>query len=78
MRSIVSCLAVLFLPTLPLYAQTCEATFAKNGNPITGLRFTSAQSVAVCPWQMRSISCAASCSPAATTCWQPSLRREAC
>ncbi len=39
-------LLVMLLPAAPLVAQTCEATFAKNGNPITGLKFTATQSVA--------------------------------
>lgn len=46
MRSILSGLVMLLLPGAPVHAQTCESTFAKNGNPITGLRFTSTQSVA--------------------------------
>jgi hypothetical protein len=33
-------------PATPLLAQACEATFAKNGNPITGLKYTATQSVA--------------------------------
>lgn len=37
---------VLVLTASPLHAQTCEATFAKNGNAITGLRYTATQSVA--------------------------------
>lgn len=36
--------AALFGPA-PAFASTCEATFAKKGNPITGLKFTALQSV---------------------------------
>lgn len=46
MRCFLSALVLLLLPVASVRAQTCEATFAKNGNPITGLRFTSTQSIA--------------------------------
>lgn len=36
---------MLLAGAAPAAAQTCEATFAKNGNPITGLRYTAIQSV---------------------------------
>jgi len=39
-------LLVMLLPAAPLVAQTCEATFTKNGNPVTGLKFTATHSVA--------------------------------
>jgi hypothetical protein len=37
---------VLATTAAPLLAQACEATFAKNGNPITGLKFTATHTVA--------------------------------
>jgi hypothetical protein len=46
MRLCASGLVVLFVSAAPAFAQTCEATFAKNGNPITGLRFSAMQTVA--------------------------------
>ena len=39
-------LLVMLLPAAPLVAQTCETTFARNGNPVTGLKFTATHSVA--------------------------------
>ena len=39
-------LLVILLPAAPLVAQTCETTFARNGNPVTGLKFTATHSVA--------------------------------
>jgi hypothetical protein len=39
-------IAVVVLASAPLAAQTCEATFNKGGNPITGLRFTATHAVA--------------------------------
>lgn len=45
MRVLASGIACLLMSAVA-GAQTCEATFAKNGNPITGLKFTATQSVA--------------------------------
>ncbi len=46
MRAFASAVVVLVVAVTPALAQTCEATFEKSGNPITGLRFTATQSVA--------------------------------
>jgi hypothetical protein len=45
MRSVVPALVALLVPAVSALAQTCEATFAKSGNGITGLRFTATQTV---------------------------------
>lgn len=42
------CLAT-FLAAAPAYAATCEEAFVKKGNPVTGLRFTAAITVADLP-----------------------------
>jgi hypothetical protein len=36
----------LLIHAVPAIAQSCESTFTKNGNPITGLKFTALHSVA--------------------------------
>ncbi len=46
MRVSVSGFVVLLVAAAPAVAQTCEATFAKGGNAITGLRYTATQSIA--------------------------------
>lgn len=46
MRFTVVGLMAMALSTTAASAATCEATFAKKGNPITGLRYTALQSVA--------------------------------
>jgi hypothetical protein len=46
MRMIVTGVSLLCIAAAPGLAQTCEATFVKNGNPITGLKFTATQSIA--------------------------------
>lgn len=38
-------LLTMLLPSASLVAQSCEATFVKKGNPITGLKFTATQTV---------------------------------
>ncbi len=45
MRVCLSAVLALVITASPAVAQTCEATFAKNGNAITGLKFTATQSV---------------------------------
>jgi hypothetical protein len=39
-------LAALLLPVVAARAHTCDATFSKKGNPITGLKYTALASVA--------------------------------
>jgi hypothetical protein len=45
MRMTAARVVALLVASTPLAAQTCEATFAKSGNAITGLRFTATHSV---------------------------------
>jgi hypothetical protein len=45
-RASMAGVTALLLSGASLRAQTCEATFVKNGNAITGLKFTATQSIA--------------------------------
>lgn len=41
MRYICSIASLMFIAPATAHAATCESTFAKGGNPLTGLRFTA-------------------------------------
>jgi hypothetical protein len=45
MRVCVAAAVLVFTSVAPAAAQTCEATFVKGGNAITGLRYTATQSI---------------------------------
>ena len=45
MRLAVTAVLLVVVPTTQAIASSCEATFAKKGNPVTGLRYTAIQSV---------------------------------
>jgi hypothetical protein len=45
MRPFLTTVVLTLLAASAVHAQSCEATFAKKGNPVTGLKFTATSSV---------------------------------